>query len=214
MSFLFPVRLGRRALACHEATGGLPYRAMMPARLPVGQRWVEKPIPYDIGPVPDIALPRFRLRLFGAVGHPGELSWDELLRLPQTTVQADFHCVTGWSVPDLVWEGIPTGAIVDLVRPHPGVTWVIAYGREGYTTNVPYPQFQDAHSLLAHRLNGAPLPPEHGAPLRLVVPSLYAWKSAKYLSALEFLTSFRRGHWEARGYHDVGDPWREERFRS
>jgi DMSO/TMAO reductase YedYZ molybdopterin-dependent catalytic subunit len=187
---------------------------MVPGRLPVGQQWVEKPIRYDIGPVPGFDLSRFRLRLLGAVERPGELTWDEFLRLPQATVQADFHCVTGWSVPSLAWGGVLAGAIVDLVRPRPDVLWVVAHGREGYTTNVPYPQFHDERSLLAHRLNGAPLRPEHGAPLRLVVPSLYAWKSAKYLEALEFLPSLRRGYWEERGYHDVGDPWRGERFRS
>ncbi|HAZ30120.1 TPA: sulfite oxidase-like oxidoreductase [Candidatus Acetothermia bacterium] len=186
---------------------------MVPGSLPAGQHWVERPIPYDIGPVPTLDLPRFRLRLFGAVERPYELTWDELLSLPQVTVQADFHCVTGWSVQGLLWEGVPTRAIVDLARPRSDVTWVMAHGREGYTTNVPYPQFRDANSLLAHRLNGSPLPPEHGPPLRLVVPSLYAWKSAKYLAALEFLSNSRRGYWEARGYHDVGRPWREERFR-
>lgn len=186
---------------------------MVPGTLPVGQRWIEAPIPYDIGPVPDVDLGQFRLRLFGAVEQPRELTWEELLRLPQATVRADFHCVTGWSVPSLVWEGVLTQTVADLVRPRPDVAWVLAHSREGYTTNVPYAPFLDARSLLAHRLNGAPLAPEHGAPLRLVVPSLYAWKSAKYLQALEFLSGFRRGYWEARGYHDVGDPWRGERYR-
>ncbi len=181
--------------------------------LPPGQRWVAAPIPFDIGPVPEADLSRFRLRLFGAVERPRELSWDELLALPQVEVWADFHCVTGWSVPDVLWEGVPAGAIVDLVRPRPEVGWVVAHGREGYTTNVPYAHFLHPGTLLARRMNGAPLPPEHGYPLRLVVPSLYAWKSAKYLQALEFLPALRRGYWEERGYHDVGDPWREERYR-
>lgn len=187
---------------------------MLREPLPTGQRWVEKPVPYDIGPVPVLDLPRFRLRLYGEIENPCELSWEDLLRLPQVAVRADFHCVTGWSVQDLVWEGIPTHTIVELVRPTSSVAWVMAHGREGYTTSVPYARFLREGSLLAHRLNGAPLPAEHGHPLRLVVPSLYAWKSAKYLAALEFLSDLRRGHWEARGYHDVGDPWREERFRS
>lgn len=186
---------------------------MVPGSLPVGQRWVPEPIPYDIGPVPSLDLRRFRLRLSGAVEHPSELAWDEILGLPQVTVEADFHCVTGWSVPALRWEGVSTRVLADLVRPREGVRWVVAHGREGYTTNVPYLQFLDPQSLLAHRMNGAPLSPEHGYPLRLVVPSLYAWKSAKYLAELEFLTDLRRGFWEERGYHDVGDPWRGERYR-
>lgn len=186
---------------------------MVPGALPVGQRWVEKPVRYDIGPVPGVDLSGFRLRLFGAVERPCELSWDEVLALPQAEVRADFHCVTGWSVPDVRWEGVLTQEIIRLVRPHPDVTWVMAHGREGYTTNVPYAAFQEGRSLLAHRMNGVPLPPEHGFPLRLVIPSLYAWKSAKYLEALEFLTGLRRGYWETRGYHDVGNPWRGERYR-
>ncbi|MEW6216171.1 MAG: molybdopterin-dependent oxidoreductase [Candidatus Bipolaricaulota bacterium] len=186
---------------------------MVPGLLPVGQRWIEAPVPYDIGPVPDVDPSRFRLHLFGAVERPCEISWDELLRLPQAMVEADFHCVTGWSVPGVRWEGVRPREIVDRVRPCPDVVWVMAHGREGYTTNVPYAQFQDASSLLAHRMNGVPLLPEHGHPLRLVIPSLYAWKSAKYVVALEFLPDLRRGYWEARGYHDIGDPWRGERFR-
>jgi len=186
---------------------------MVPGDLPVGQRWIKEPIPYDIGPVPDLDLPGFRLRLFGAVEHPRELTWDEFLLLPQVTVQADFHCVTGWSVPGLVWEGVSSQAIADLVRPRQEVAWVMAHSRDGYTTNLPYARFLDAQSLLAHRMNGVPLLPQHGYPLRLVIPSLYAWKSAKYVTALEFRPEFRRGFWEERGYHDIGDPWRGERFR-
>jgi len=194
--------------------GAGPYpRGMVPGELPGGQRWIEVPVPYDIGPVPEADLARFRLRLWGEVERPAELSWEELLSLPQAVVRADFHCVTGWSVPDVLWEGVPTGAVAELVRPRPGVAWVMAHGREGYTTNLPYAQFLDPMSLLAHRMNGVPLPPEHGYPLRLVVPSLFAWKSAKYLVGLEFLSELRRGYWEARGYHDVGDPWRGERYR-
>ncbi len=186
---------------------------MVPGSLPVGQRWIEEPIPYDIGPVPDLDLSGFRLRLFGAVERPCELSWDELIRLPRVTVQADFHCVTGWSVPDLVWEGVSSQATADLVRPRQEVAWVMAHGRDGYSANIPYAHFLASDSLLAHRMNGDLLRPEHGHPLRLVVPSLYAWKSAKYLSALEFRFAARHGYWESRGYHDVGNPWRGERYR-
>ncbi len=134
---------------------------------------MDRPVPYDIGPVPPL-LTRFRLRLFGEVEHPCELTWDDLLRLPRSAVRVDFHCVTEWSVPDIVWEGIPTAAIVDLVRPRSEVTWVTAHGQERYTTSVPYPHFRNENSLLSHRMNGAPLAPAHGAPLRHVVPSLYA----------------------------------------
>ncbi len=182
-------------------------------KLPPGQRWIEGLIVYDIGPVPPLDLQNFRLRLFGAVANPQELRWEDLLALPQAQVRADFHCVEGWSVPDLLWEGVLGATIVDLVRPEPDVAWVVAHGREGYTTNVPFSYLLRPDTILAHSLNGKPLPLEHGWPLRLVVPSLYAWKSAKYLVALEFRRDLRRGYWEERGYHDVGDPWREERRR-
>lgn len=168
---------------------------------------------YDIGAVPPTDLVRFRLRIFGEVERSAELSWEEVLALPQAQVRADLHCVEGWSVPDLLWEGVPSSTIIDLVRPKPGVAWVFAHCQEGYTTNVPYHYFSQPTTILALKLNGDPLSKEHGFPLRLVVPSLYAWKSAKYLVALEFLAQLKRGYWEERGYHDVGDPWREERHR-
>ena len=183
----------------------------MESRLPPGQEWIEGLIVYDIAPVPALDLADFRLRVDGEVEHPLELPWDEFLKLPQAEVVADFHCVTRWSVPGLRWGGVLARTIVELCRPREGVAWVMAYGREGYSTNVPYEYFVRGDTILAHKLNGNPLPKEHGWPLRLVVPSLYAWKSAKYLVRLEFVRDKRRGYWEARGYHDIGDPWREER---
>ncbi len=182
-------------------------------RLPPGQRWIDHLVPYDIGPVPPLDLHQFRLRLTGEVDNPVELNWDELMRLPQVEIQQDFHCVTGWSVADVRWEGVPARAVIALVRPHADVRWVMALGREGYSTNVPYEHFARETTVLAYRMNGQPLAPENGAPLRLVVPSLYAWKSAKYLMELRFMRERRRGYWEERGYHDVGDPWQEERYR-
>ncbi|MGY4707023.1 molybdopterin-dependent oxidoreductase [Candidatus Bipolaricaulota sp. J31] len=180
-------------------------------KLPPGQKWVDWLIVYDIGPVPPLDLAEFLLRIDGEVKRPLELTWEEFLGLPQGEVMADLHCVTGWSVHELRFEGVLARTIIGLCRPRKGVEWVIAYGREGYTTNVPYGYFAREDTILAHRLDGTPLLPEHGWPLRLVVPSLYAWKSAKYLVRLEFAREKRRGYWEERGYHDVGDPWREER---
>lgn len=185
----------------------------MRGRLPPGQRWVDEPIVYDIAPVPPLGLGEYRLRVDGEVERPLELSWGEVLRLPAVESVADFHCVTGWSVRGLRWTGVPGRAIAELARPRPGVAWVMAYGREGYTTVLPYEAFLREDTLLAYGLNGEALPPRHGWPLRLVVPSLYAWKSAKYLVRLEFLKEKRLGYWEERGYHDRGDPWREERYR-
>ena len=164
-------------------------------------------------PAAPIELSEARLRLTGAVANERELTWADLEALPRIAVTRDFHCVTRWSVKDIAWRGIATRTLVDLARPLPGVTWVLALCREGYTTGIPYERFVAEDSLVATHMNDKPLAPEHGQPLRLVVPSLYAWKYAKYLAELRFLTERRRGFWEERGYHDVGDPWREERFR-
>lgn len=196
-------RGGRSPLVCEA----------MPGKLPPGQKWIEWPLVYDIGPVPDLRLEEFELRVEGAVERPLRLRWEEFLALPQAEVKADFHCVTQWSVPELRWEGVLATTLTSRCRPLPEATWVMAWGREGYSTPIPLEYFLREDTILAHRLNGKPLPPEHGWPLRLVVPSLYAWKSAKYLVRLEFLTEKKLGYWEKRGYHEVGDPWRQERFR-
>ncbi len=185
----------------------------MDSRLPPGQRWVDRPLVYDIGPVPPAKGYDYRLCIWGSVDEPRELDWEAILDLPQESVVADFHCVTRWSVADVRWEGVPARSLLELVRLLPGTLWVMAHGREGYSTDVPLAFFSRSDTLLAHSMNGKPLAQEHGAPLRLVVPSLYAWKSAKYLTGLEFLQHRRPGFWEARGYHPRGDPWREERFR-
>jgi DMSO/TMAO reductase YedYZ molybdopterin-dependent catalytic subunit len=181
-------------------------------RLPPGQRWIDDPVIYDIAAVAPLDAGTARLALSGAVARPAELVWKDLLGLPQRRIVRDFHCVTKWSVKDIAWEGVAARTLIDLVEPAGDVSWVLAVGREGYATSVPYEHFAREGSLVAMRMNGELLPPEHGAPLRLVIPSLYAWKSAKYLVSLRFLASQERGFWEQRGYHDVGDPWREERF--
>jgi DMSO/TMAO reductase YedYZ molybdopterin-dependent catalytic subunit len=185
----------------------------MSERLPPGQRWIDEPIVYDIAHVPPIDSSEARLHLAGAVANELVLTRADLDALPRVSVVRDFHCVTGWSVKDVGWAGVSTRTLVSLAQPLPEVTWVLAVCREGYTTSVSYEHFADGDSLVASHMNGVPLRPEHGHPLRLVVPSLYAWKYAKYLTELRFLTELRRGFWEERGYHDVGDPWREERFR-
>ncbi len=168
---------------------------------------------YDVADVPPVELDTFRLRLHGEVDEPATWSWVELAQWPRVRVARDFHCVTTWSVRGIVWEGIPVRELIRRVRPHPDVRWVLARGRDGYTTSLPYEAFADPDSLLADRMDGEALPRQHGFPLRLVVPALYAWKSAKYLEAIEFRRDLVRGYWEERGYHDRGDPWLEERYR-
>lgn len=183
-------------------------------RLPNGQRWIDAPIVYDIAPVSPLRREDFVLRASGDGFSACEWTWDELQRMPRIRVRRDFHCVTTWSVRDVIWEGVAARTLLKRAGVGRGLRWVIARSRDGYSTNVPFEAFARRDSLLADRMNGAPLGDPHGAPLRLVVPCLYAWKSAKYVDRLEFRSALERGFWEERGYHDRGDPWREERFRT
>lgn len=180
---------------------------------PPGQKVV------DTFPIYDITMSRpkfnpdtYRLRVRGAVNQYFQLTWDEIVKLPSVEVEAHFHCVTKWSKERLVWKGIPTRYIVERAEPHQDVVQVMARGLEGYTTNIPFEYMLSEDSLLAYEMNGEPLAPEHGAPLRLLVPQLYAWKSAKYLTSLVFQTEWHPGFWEERGYHLIGDPWEEQRY--
>ena len=154
----------------------------------------------------------WRLTVSGLVEKPVSWSWDELLQLPAVELDADFHCVTRWSRLDNVWTGILATTIRELVQPRPEATHVLQHGMEGYTTNLTVADFFTADVMLAYKHDGAFLPPEHGAPLRVITPQLYAWKGAKFLTGLEFLPQDQIGYWEARGYHNHGDPWSEERF--
>ncbi len=182
-------------------------------RLPPGQRWISAPIPYDIvDELPHVDLSTYRLRIWGEVENPIELSYEEILSLPAVRLIADFHCVTRWSVKELVWEGVQTQEIAKLVRPKESAGFVMVHCLEGYTTNMPIEYFLAEDSILAYRMNSQPLPKRHGFPLRLVVPQLYAWKSAKYVCGVEFMKEDRPGFWEQRGYHMRGEPWKEERY--
>ncbi len=182
-------------------------------RLPPGQHWIQYPIVYDIVErVPDVDIKKYRFKVWGEVENPLELTYEEVLRLPSVEVVADFHCVTRWSVREILWEGVPTQEIIKLAKPKEDAKYVFVYCLEGYTTNLPYEFFAKEDSLLAYKMFGDPIPKEHGYPLRLVVPQLYAWKSAKYVWGIEFRKEDRPGYWEERGYHMVGDPWKEQRF--
>ena len=143
---------------------------------------------------------------------PLRLSYAELQQLPTVDVTADFHCVTTWSTLDNTWTGVPFRALVDLVKPEPEAAWVIAHCDYGYTSNLSLAAMDDEDVLVTWAHNGEPLTPEHGFPLRLMVPKRYAWKSAKWLRRLEFVSENERGFWEERGYHTHADPWLEERY--
>ncbi len=183
-----------------------------PARVPPGQVVTEKFPVLHYGSVPDVDLTTWDFRVWGLVGNPIRLTWDELIALPQREVVTDVHCVTRWSKLDTVWSGVPFREIFDLVRPTSEGRFVMAHAENRYTTNVPLEVLLDNDVLLAHQYDGRPLDPEHGYPLRLLVPKRYFWKSAKWLRGLQFMPEDKAGFWEDAGYHMNGDPWNEERY--
>lgn len=182
-------------------------------RLPPGQRWISTPVVYDIvEQIPDWDMKSYRFKVWGLVENPIEMTYEELLGLPSVELIADFHCVTRWSVKDLLWEGVPTAYILNIVKPKEKARFVMVHCLEGYTTNMPIEYLLEEDSILAYKMNGQTIPKRHGYPLRLVVPKLYAWKSAKYVWGIELIERDTPGFWEQRGYNMRGDPWKEERY--
>ncbi|MGC4000315.1 MAG: molybdopterin-dependent oxidoreductase [Anaeromyxobacter sp.] len=191
---------------------GPPNRHGMP-RVPVGQR-VAAPGKWpvlDLGEHPDLAPEAWRLQVDGAVEAPLSLSFAELMALPQVDQQADFHCVTGFSVLDLRWAGVRLETVLALARPVDAASHLLVHGADGYSTNLPLEEALKPDVLLVHAVDGRPLPREHGGPVRVITPQLYAWKGAKWVSRLEVLTADRRGYWEIRGYSNTAHPWRDDR---
>ena len=160
----------------------------------------------------DIAPEDWELRVFGLVDREVRLSWDEFQALPRTEVTADFHCVTRFSTLDNRWSGVSTRSLLESVAVDAAAAYVMVHCYGGYTTNLPLEDLLSERSLLADRHDGKPLAREHGGPVRLVLPHLYAWKSAKWINGIELLREEVRGFWEQAGYHVYGDPWSEQRF--
>ena len=181
-------------------------------RVPSGQRVTSGFPILDLGLRPAFDPATWTLQIMGDVEVPLQFTWDEFRKLPRVEQVSDFHCVTTWSKLDVPWAGVSMRTIAELTRPQESARFVIAQCGEGYATNLPIAAALDDDALLAYELDGQPLPIEHGGPLRLIVPKLYAWKSAKFLRALKFAATDEPGFWEKRGYHHHGDPWREERF--
>ena len=179
---------------------------------PPGQFVTEKFPVLTYGETPTIDLKTWRFRIFGLVEEEVTLRWEEFMRLPQTAVTADFHCVTQWSRLDNLWEGVAFKEVVRLARVKPEAMYVTIHCYGSYTTNLPLDVLMEDDVLLAHRHDGKPLALEHGGPLRLVVPKKYAWKSAKWVNGLELMAQDRAGFWEQLGYNNNADPWKEERF--
>lgn len=183
-------------------------------RIPPGQsRTLKWPVLDASGP-PRLTVDQWQIALGGLVNTPLRLDWSQFNGLPKVKVYSDFHCVTRWSRLGNLWEGVSTRTIVEAAGGlKPEARFVLAHGYDrGWTTNIPLELFLAEDSLVATHHDGEPLALEHGGPARLIVPRLYAWKSAKWLGALEFLEHDRAGFWERNGYHMNGDPWREERF--
>ncbi|UZK64833.1 sulfite oxidase-like oxidoreductase [Sphingomonas sp. M1-B02] len=181
-------------------------------RLPPGQHLVRDWPVLDLGRQPDIARERWRLEVNGRVERPASLDWAGLMALPQSRVTSDIHCVTTWSRYDNDWQGVLTRDLLDHVHPRDEAVAVMLHGYDGYTTNVPLADFAAPNAMLVHGWQGQPLAREHGGPVRLVIPHLYFWKSAKWVSGIEFLGADKPGFWEVNGYHMRGDPWAEERY--
>ena len=183
-------------------------------RVPPGQSRTRKWPVLDASGPPEIEIERWRFRIGGLVESRLEWNWEEFQVLPRVKVFADFHCVTRWSRLGNVWEGVPTRELVRLAggaKPEARYALVAGYD-SGWTTNMPLDDFLAEDALVAILHDGEPIPPEHGGPARLVIPRLYAWKSAKWVAAVELLERDIAGFWERNGYHMRGDPWTEERF--
>lgn len=199
-------------LADPQPLGSGPLNRHGMPKLPVGQTPSKKWPVLDLGIHPQVALGDWRLTVDGAVTRPLQLSWQDLLALPQEDQHSDFHCVTTWSQMDLRFEGVALATVLALAEPAADASHLMLHAYDGYTTNLSLAEACKPDVLLAHRVDGAPLPREHGGPLRVVTPQLYAWKGAKWVCRLEVMTADRPGFWEQRGYSMTAHPWRDDRY--
>lgn len=183
----------------------------MPVK-PVGQTLTQKWPVLDLGYVPDIALDRWRLTIDGEVENPVRLTWDQFMALPQSDDISDFHCVTTWSKLNMNWKGVRMIDLAALVQPKDSATHIMCYGYDTYTTNLSLEEALKPDVLLVHTYEGAPLPREHGGPVRMITPQLYAWKGSKWIKRIEFMPQNKLGFWEEKGYSNTAYPWRNDRY--
>ncbi len=188
-------------------------------RLPVGQHAVPNWPVLDLGHTPDVPRSSWRLEVGGDVHNPVTLTWDDFMALPQTEDVSDFHCVTTWSRFDNHWRGVRLRDVAELVVPDDRVRHVLFTGydvapgtNEPYTTNLPLARATEEDVLLVHTWEGQPLPREHGGPVRVITPKLYAWKGTKWVRRIEFVPDDRPGFWERRGYSNTAEPWLDDRY--
>ncbi|HEY2955401.1 MAG TPA: sulfite oxidase-like oxidoreductase [Candidatus Eisenbacteria bacterium] len=189
-----------------------PASPRLQPRLPPGQVATDKWPVLHYGTVPEVDLSRWDLRVYGLVERPQTWTWQEFQSLPRVEVRSDIHCVTRWSRFDNLWEGVSLREVLRRAEVKPEARFAIIHAERGYTTNLPLSELDHDDVLLADKHDGKELAPEHGWPLRLVVPRRYFWKSAKWVRALEISAQDRPGFWEQNGYHNEADPWKEERF--
>jgi DMSO/TMAO reductase YedYZ molybdopterin-dependent catalytic subunit len=182
-----------------------------PARVPPGQYLTPDFPVLSAGPTPHTALDEWTFTIDGVVENPMSWNWRAFLGLPREAVTVDIHCVTKWSKLDTRWTGVPVSALLDHVQTD--AAHLTAWCDGGYTTNLPVQDVRDGKAWIVYEYDGEPLPPEHGGPARLLVPHLYFWKSAKWVRGLELREHDQPGFWESYGYHDHGDPWREQRYQ-
>lgn len=204
---------GKIALAKRNIEQGMkPGKISPDLRIPQGQSRVSDFPVLDMGVRPSLDKATWQLRLFGLVANEITLSWTQFTALPQSRILSDMHCVTRWSQLDMDWEGVSARDLIMLAAPRETARYVTIHGYDDYTTNLPLAALLDDDVLIAHSVFGAPLSIDHGWPARMVVPKRYAWKGAKWISAIEFHDKDHPGFWEVRGYHNDADPWKEERF--
>jgi DMSO/TMAO reductase YedYZ molybdopterin-dependent catalytic subunit len=193
-----------------QGTGPKNHHGM--PKLPVGQTETKKWPVLDLGVTPSITKDAWSLAVDGAVHAPLTLRWDEFMAFDQVRDTSDFHCVTTWSRMDVRWVGVRLSDVIAASSPHEDATHVMCHAYDGYTTNLSLVEALKPDVLLVHTEGGAPLPREHGGPVRVITPQLYAWKGAKWIQRLELLTEDRLGFWEERGYSNTAYPWQNDRY--
>ncbi|HEY5407443.1 MAG TPA: sulfite oxidase-like oxidoreductase [Ginsengibacter sp.] len=180
--------------------------------IPVGQTITHKWPVLDLGIQPSVSLKEWRLTIDGLVEHPTILSWEDFMALPQSDDTSDFHCVTTWTKLNINWKGVRLLDVAALVQPKENATHIMCYGYDDYTTNISLEEALKPDVLLVHTVEGKPLPKEHGGPVRMITPQLYAWKGSKWINRIEFMNANRLGFWEERGYSNTAYPWRNDRY--
>ena len=220
----------QRQIALHKSAVDVQFEGLAPQgtgptnrhgmpKLPVGQHEVKNWPVLDLGEQPNVPLDRWKLEVGGLVENPFTLNWEQFLALPQADDVSDFHCVTTWSRFDNEWRGVRFATIAELAVPRERAHFVLCTGYDfmpgtfiPYTVNVPLNRALDDDVLLVHTWEGRPLPREHGGPVRMITPKLYAWKGAKWLRKIEFLDHDQKGFWEVRGYSNSAEPWFNDRY--